>query len=77
MASVESAPATRDAAHQNNPSPFLCAHSLHTGLGHDELTPDIDLHHFIPILLPNVLDVPDAASKPGVCDQHRYSLVLL
>ncbi|KHN97315.1 uncharacterized protein MAM_04912 [Metarhizium album ARSEF 1941] len=75
MASVEPAPAAGDAAHENHPPPCLCAHPLHTGLGHDELTPHVDLHHLVPILLANVPDVPDAAAESGICNQHRYGLV--
>lgn len=66
MAAVDTAAATRDAAHEDDAAPGLGSHPGQAGLDDDELAAGVDLHDLVPVVLANVLGVADPATQAGV-----------
>lgn len=76
MAAIYATAPTSNTADQNHSTPALRPHPRETGLDDDELAANIDLHHRIPIIFFDILDVPDPLPDTGIGDQDGYSLVL-
>lgn len=69
MAAVETSTAASDTGNQDDATPSLSSHAFQTGLGNNEGATGVDLHHFVPVELFDVLHIADPPSEASVGDQ--------
>jgi hypothetical protein len=72
VASIDTTSSTSNASNEDDATPALGAHAWETSLGDHKLTPSIHLHHFVPVVLLNILDIADTFSDASVGNKNGH-----